>query len=44
VTPGDLAATIFRHFDVPTDVQYQDLQGRPRNVIESGRPIAELFA
>lgn len=43
VTPGDLAATIFRHFDVPTDVQYHDLQGRPRNVIESGRPIAELF-
>lgn len=43
VTPGDLAATLFRYFDVPTDVQYVDNQGRPRNVIDHGTPIAELF-
>jgi hypothetical protein len=44
VTPGDLGATLFRYFDVPVDVQYLDLQGRPRNVIDGhGQPIAELF-
>jgi hypothetical protein len=44
VTPGDLAATLFRFFDVPVDVQYLDLQGRPRNVIDGGgTPIGELF-
>ncbi len=45
VTPGDLAATLFRVFGVPQEVQYVDHQGRPRNVIASGgEPIAELFA
>jgi hypothetical protein len=44
VTPGDLAATLFRYFDVPIDVQYHDLQGRPRSVIDGGgAPIRELF-
>jgi uncharacterized protein DUF1501 len=44
VTPGDLAATIFRYFGVPQDVSYLDHQGRPRIVVENhGRPIAELF-
>ena len=44
VTPGDLAATIFRYFDVPLDVSYLDNQGRPRVVVENeGRPLAELF-
>ena len=44
VTPGDLAATLFRYFDVPPDIQYLDLQGRPRNVIDgAGKPIEELF-
>ncbi|QDU28314.1 hypothetical protein ETAA8_34140 [Anatilimnocola aggregata] len=44
VTPGDLAATWFKYFDVPTGVQYLDNQGRPRNVIDGdGSPIAELF-
>lgn len=42
VTPGDLAATIFRHLGVPLDVTYVDTRGRPRFVIEQGRPIAEL--
>ena len=44
VTPGDLAATIFRHMSVPQDVHYVDSRGRPRFVIENGgQPIRELF-
>lgn len=43
VTPGDLAATIYRHFGVPLDTTYTDVKGRPRSVVEGGRPIAELF-
>jgi hypothetical protein len=42
VTPGDLAATIFRHFGVPADITYTDNTGRPRYVIESGRALDEL--
>lgn len=45
VTPGDLAATIYRHMGVPLNLTYEDEQGRPRNIVEeSGRPIAELFS
>jgi len=44
VTPGDLAATLFRYFDVPLDTSYLDNQGRPRIVVENnGRPISELL-
>lgn len=43
VTPGDLAATLFRYFGVPQDVSYLDNQGRPRIVVENGKPISELF-
>ncbi len=43
VTPGDLAATIYHHFGVPLDTTYLDHTGRPRNVVENGRPIAELL-
>jgi hypothetical protein len=44
VTPGDLAATIFRHMAVPLDAQYVDSRGRPRFVIENGgQPIRALF-
>lgn len=43
VTPADLAATIFRYFGVPQDVQYKDHQGRPRFVVDGGSPMAELF-
>ena len=42
VTPGDIAATIFRHMDVPTEITYTDNRGRPRFVIDQGRPIPEL--
>lgn len=43
VTPGDLAATIYRHMQVPLDATYLDNAGRPRYVVEHGQPIAELF-
>ncbi|HVC98657.1 MAG TPA: DUF1501 domain-containing protein [Pirellulales bacterium] len=44
VTPGDLAATIYRHMGVPLDATYLDNRGRPRYVVENGgQPIAELF-
>ena len=43
VTPGDLAATIYHHMGVPLDTTYLDGTGRPRFVVEQGRPIEELF-
>ena len=44
VTPGDLAATIYRVMDVPLDATYLDGRGRPRYIVENnGQPIRELF-
>jgi uncharacterized protein (DUF1501 family) len=43
VTPGDLAATIYRHMGVPLDTTYEDSRGRPRYVVEQGEPIRELL-
>jgi hypothetical protein len=43
VTPGDLAATIYRHMGVPLDTTYLDGTGRPRFIVEQGEPLAELF-
>lgn len=43
VTPGDLAATIYRHMGVPLDTVYEDGFGRPRPIVDQGEPIAELF-
>ncbi len=43
VTPGDLAATIYRHMGVPLDGAYQDNRGRPRYYLEEGEPIRELI-
>ena len=44
VTPADLAATIYRHLDVPLDATYLDSRGRPRHIVDgNGAPIAELF-
>ena len=43
VTPGDLAATIYRHFGVPLDPLH-DPTGRPHNLLpDGGEPIRELF-
>jgi len=44
VTPGDLAATIYRYMGVPLDAEYVDDRGRPHPIIqENGQPIHELF-
>jgi hypothetical protein len=43
VTPGDLAATIYRHMGVPLDATYDDPLGRPLPIVDRGAPIAELF-
>jgi hypothetical protein len=43
VTPGDLAATIYKYFGVSLDTQYLDPRGRPRFIVEDGAPIQELF-
>jgi hypothetical protein len=42
VTPGDLAATIYRHMGVPIESTYLDATGRPRFIVEHGEPIIEL--
>lgn len=43
VTPGDLAATIYRHMGVPLDATYLDDSGRPLFIVqENGQPIREL--
>ena len=42
VTPGDLAATIYHHMGVPLDATYNDGTGRPRFIVEYGKPIGEL--
>lgn len=42
VTPGDLAATIYQFMGVPLEATYLDSRGRPRYIVENGRPIAEL--
>jgi len=44
VSPGDLAATLYRYMGVPLDATYTDRAGRPRYIVEDGgKPVAELF-
>lgn len=43
VRPGDLAATLYKFFGVPLNGQYLDRRGRPRNYLDHGQPISELF-
>lgn len=44
ITPQDIAATIYRHMDVPLDGVYFDHRGRPRPIVDNnGQPIRELF-
>jgi hypothetical protein len=43
VTPGDLAATIYHHMGVSLDATYQEPTGRPRAILEHGKPIGELL-
>jgi hypothetical protein len=42
VTPSDLAATVFRHLDIPLDSQWVNPQGRPVPIVDRGAPIPEL--
>ncbi|MBM4073492.1 MAG: DUF1501 domain-containing protein [Planctomycetes bacterium] len=43
VRPADLAATVFRHLDIPLDSHWLNPQGRPIPIVtEGGRPIMEL--
>lgn len=43
VTPSDLAATVFRHLDIPLDSHWMNPQGRPIPIVtEGGQPVAEL--
>ena len=44
VRPQDLAATVFRHFDIDLNAHWISPQGRPTPiVVEGGRPIPELI-
>ena len=44
VSPADLAATIFKHMEVPLNGTYDDHTGRPINIVlDGGEPIQELF-
>ena len=44
VTPGDLAATVYRHFGIPLDSTYADVTGRVLNLLPNGgEPVRELF-
>jgi hypothetical protein len=42
VSPGDIAATIYRHFGIPPETTYPDHQGRPIRIVDHGEPIREL--
>jgi len=43
VTPGDLAATIYRHMGVPLQTTYEDDRGRPNRIVQNnGQPLSEL--
>lgn len=43
VSPGDIAATIYHHLEVPLNAHYTDHQGRPFPIIpDGGSPIAEI--
>ncbi|MCH7687090.1 MAG: DUF1501 domain-containing protein, partial [Planctomycetes bacterium] len=43
VTPGDIAATIYKHMGVPLDGHYLDSRGRPIPIVQNGAAIHELF-
>lgn len=44
VSPGDLAATIYRYFDIPLESMYMDATNRPYHILPNGgEPIRELF-
>ena len=42
-TPLDLLATIYQTLGIPLDTHYEDSTGRPVSIVDSGKPIHELF-
>jgi len=42
-TPLDVLATIYQALGIPLDTHYEDSTGRPVSIIDSGRPVHELF-
>lgn len=42
-TPHDVLATIYRVLGIPLDLHFPDASGRPVSIVDSGRPIEELF-
>jgi|GEM_PF-5382290 len=43
VSPNDLLATRFEFLDLPLDLQCTNHAARPTNMLQSGKPISELF-
>ncbi|MFN0196468.1 MAG: DUF1501 domain-containing protein, partial [Planctomycetaceae bacterium] len=43
ITPQDLMATIFHVMGIDRTIQFPSQAGRPTNMIETGKPIAELI-
>lgn len=44
ITPGDLAATIYHHMEVPLSAHFEDNRGRPHPIVqENGQPLRELI-
>jgi len=43
ITPQDLMATVFQVLGIPKDIQFTDFFGRPKYMIEGGKPIPELI-
>lgn len=43
-TPLDLLATIYRAMGIPLNTHYNDASGRPVSIVDSGRPVDELFS
>jgi hypothetical protein len=42
LTPADIAKTVYHAAGID-DLQAQDSQGRPYNLLEEGRPLVQLF-
>jgi hypothetical protein len=43
LSPNDLLATLYRHFDIPHDTHLINHAGRPTPILPMGGPIGELI-
>jgi hypothetical protein len=41
--PYDLILTLFHALGIPPDTEYRDTQGRPRGLVDDGKPLLGLF-